>query len=192
MKKVLIIISVMLLVLTGCAENESYSMSIKPTELSQETQQALSIFDDEVQYFDVKYDETAKYYSMAIWAYKDGEWYEAGRTYGEIQYLNNQIAINLTESSCEIFNISKDGYASSAYPDIDTNFDSVIGITGSRVDREIPIELDKETPIWVKIGTQSFSMSAMDITEDFRNNECDAGIAVTLTISDKEIKWDKF
>ncbi len=187
MKKILIIISVMLFVFTGCTETESYSMSIKPTEFSQETEQALSIFNDELQYFDIKYDETAKYYSMTIWAYKDGEWNEAGKTYGEIEYLNNQIAINLTDDSCEIFTISENGHVSSFYPEIDTDFENAVGIAGSRVDREIPMELDKEIPIWVKIGTESFSMSVFDITEDFRNNECDSGIAVTLTISQEEL-----
>ena len=68
------------------------------------------------------------------------------------------------------------------YPSLDTPFEESMGIGYSKIDREIPIELDKEIPICVKIGTSSNRMEVLDITEDFRKIECDAGIAVTITV----------
>ena len=68
------------------------------------------------------------------------------------------------------------------YPSLDTPFEESMGIGYSKIDREIPIELNKEIPICVKIGTSSNRMEVLDITEDFRKIECDAGIAVTITV----------
>lgn len=78
--------------------------------------------------------------------------------------------------------IDENGHTSYASPAINTGFENSMGIGGSKIDRAIPIELNKGIPIWVKIGTESGKMSVMDITEDFRNNDCDAGIAVTLIV----------
>ena len=33
-----------------------------------------SLFDDEIQFFDISFDETAKSYAVSIWVYRDGEW----------------------------------------------------------------------------------------------------------------------
>ena len=71
---------------------------------------------------------------------------------------------------------------------METQFDESMGIGGTKIDRETPIELNKEIPIWFKIGTITNSMKVMDITDDFRNAECDAGIAITLTASDKIVE----
>ena len=74
------------------------------------------------------------------------------------------------------------------YPSLDTPFEESMGIGYSKIDREIPIELNKEIPICVKIGTSSNRMEVLDITEDFRKIECDAGIAVTITVSDEIVE----
>lgn len=70
---------------------------------------------------------------------------------------------------------------------VDTPFDESTGVGGTRIDREVPIVLNKEIPLWVKIGTTANSMRVTDVTDDFRNAECNAGIAVTLTVSDVEV-----
>ena len=72
--------------------------------------------------------------------------------------------------------------------DNETPFEESMGIGYSKIDREIPIELNKEIPICVKIGTSSNRMEVLDITEDFRKIECDAGIAVTITVSDEIVE----
>lgn len=86
------------------------------------------------------------------------------------------------KQSYELYIISDNGHKKYSYPSLDTPFEESMGIGYSKIDREIPIELDKEIPICVKIGTSSNRMEVLDITEDFRKIECDAGIAVTITV----------
>lgn len=190
MKKLLTIaICLVLIVLvTACSQTENYSMSIKPSEFSEETLKVLDLFDDELQFFNVKLNKTVKSYTMSVWVYRDGEWHEDGKTTGKIDFLSNQIAIKLTDNSYDLFVVDDSGHIKYSYPVLETDFENSMGIGGSRVDREIPIELNKEMPIWVKIGTDKNSMSVTDITEDFRNSDCNAGIAITLTVSDKVVE----
>ena len=84
--------------------------------------------------------------------------------------------------------VSDNGHEKYSYPSLDTPFEESMGIGYSKIDREIPIELNKEIPICVKIGTSSNRMEVLDITEDFRKIECDAGIAVTITVSDEIVE----
>ena len=49
-------------------------MYIKPSELSDETMEVLDLFDDEIQFFDISFDETVKSYAISVWVYRDGEW----------------------------------------------------------------------------------------------------------------------
>jgi len=60
-----------------------------------------------------------------------------------------------------------------------------MGIIGSRVEGETKLILNEETPILMKIGSKSGSMENYNITEDFRTMDCDAGVVVTLTVSDE-------
>ncbi len=186
MKKILILLFSFVIFLSACSKDEEYDMSIKPSEFSQETLKVLEILDDELQFFDINLNETAKSYSMSIWVYRDGEWQEDGKTYGNIDMLESQIAINLSKTKYELFSINENGHTSSSYI-IDSDFENSIGTTSKRLDSEIIIEIDKEIPLWVKIGTESNSMSILPLTEDFRDNECNEGVAITLTVFDEEI-----
>ena len=95
-----------------------------------------------------------------------------------------------TVQSCGriVHKFSDNGHEKYSYPSLDTPFEESMGIGYSKIDREIPIELNKEIPICVKIGTSSNRMEVLDITEDFRKIECDAGIAVTITVSDEIVE----
>ena len=142
------------------------------------------MFDDEIQFFDISFDETAKSYAVSIWVYRDGEWVEDGTTAGNIDHLTGRIAVRLTETGCDLYTIDENGHVKYSFPTVDTPFDESTGVGGTRIDREVPIMLNKEIPLWVKIGTTANSMRVLDITDDFRNTECNAGVAVTLTVSD--------
>ena len=70
-------------------------MSLKFT--SQRTQmEVLDLFDDEIQFFDISFDETVKSYAISVWVYRDGEWAEDGMTVGNIDHLTRRIAVRLT------------------------------------------------------------------------------------------------
>ena len=190
MKKTICVLlaAALLACLCACSQNKQSAMTVKPAEFSKETVEVLDLLDGELQFFDISLDETVKSYAISVWVYRDGVWNEDGKTYGNIDFLGKRIAIRLTETSCDIYNISENGHTKSSYPALETSFDPSMGIGTARIDREIPIELNKEIPIWVKIGTTSNRLDVLDITEDFRNAECDAGIAVTLTVSEKSVE----
>ena len=190
MKRVIgIIFTVAIMIsICACTLNQQSNMSIKPSKFSKETKEVLSLFDDEVQFFDIKIDDTVKSYSIILWAYQNGEWKEYGRTEGETKFLGDRIAIRLTESSYDLYTVDEAGNTKYNYPNVDAGFEKSIAKGGEIIDREIPLELNKETPIWVKIGTDTGSMRVGDITDDFRKADCNAGIAVTLTVSDKIIE----
>lgn len=175
----------MLFSLCACSQNKQYGISIKPTEFSEETLEVLDLFDDEIQFFDISLDENVKSFEISVWVYRDGEWFEDGKAHGNSDFLGKRIAIRLTENSFELYNICDNGHEKYSYPFLDTPFEESTGIGYAKIDREIPIELNKEIPICVKIGTSSNQMEVLDITEDFRKIECDAGIAVTITVSDE-------
>ncbi len=189
MKKIFMLLLSLVTVfsVTGCSQNSNYDISIKASEFSEETLNVLELIDDELQIFDIKVDETVKSYSMSVWGYRDGQWHEDGNTYGNIEMLGGQVAIKLSETDCELFYINDNGHSSYSYP-IETDFESSTSSGGSRIDEEIQIEINKETPIWVKTGTEESTFKVMNISEDFRNSECNAGVAVTLTFSDEVVE----
>ena len=190
MKKLISILStfLMLLSMSACGSQKQTNMSIRPSAFSKETEDVLSLFNDEIRFFDIKLDDTVKSYCMVLWVYQNDEWKESGRTEGEIEFLGRQIAIRLTENSCELYTVDETGNTKVSYPNVSAGFENSVAKGGEIVDREIPLELNKETPIWVKIGTDTGSMRVGDITDDFRQADCNAGIAVTLTVSDQIVE----
>ena len=156
----------MIFSLCACSQNKQSGISIKPTEFSEETLEVLDLFDDEIQFFDISLDENVKSFEISVWVYRDGEWFEDGKTHGNNDFLGKRIAIRLTENSYELYNISDNGHEKYSYPSLDTPFEESMGIGYSKIDREIPIELNKEIPIRVKIGTTSNRKEVLDKTEE--------------------------
>ena len=189
-KFVVLVMGVMLMFsLSACTKDDNNTpteMTIKPSSFSKETTDVLKLFDDELQFFDITLNETAKSERITIWIYKDGEWVQAGHTTGAVNQLNRRIAIRLTETNYDLYSIEDTGYNKYSSSNLDTTFSESMGISRIRIDGETPIELNKEIPIVVKFGTDKDYMKVYDISEDFREYECNAGIAITLTVSDQE------
>ncbi len=188
MKKLIIVLLFASIILTACSLLSKDTMSIKPSEISKETAKVLELLDNELQFFDITLNETAKSYTMSVWVYRNGEWFEDGKIAGGIEFLPGQIAMRLTDSSYDLYVIDKNGHAKYSYPVLETGFENSNAIGGTRIDDVTLLELNEETPIWVKLGTDTRSMSVLDITEDFRTFNCNAGIAITLTVSDKVVE----
>ena len=160
-------------------------MYIKPSEFTEETREVLDLFDDEVQFFDIVLDETVKSETITVWVYRDGEWEESGKTTGPVDTLERRIAIRLTEDSYELYSIDESGHVKYTSPELNTNFDESMAILGSRVEGETKLVLNEETPILMKIGAEASSMESYNVTEDFRKMDCNAGVVITLTVSDE-------
>ena len=193
MKKLLSLILTItcLITLFGCNNQNTQikqpAMIIKPSEFSQETQDVLKLFDDEIQFFDIQLNETAKSFTISVWEYKDGEWKDVGTSSGQAEFLGNKIAIKLTETSYELYHIDENGHSSIKSPALDTSFENTKSTIKWKVDQEEILELNKEKIIYAKIGTNKNEFSTAGISTNFREVECDAGIVITLTIFDKEL-----
>lgn len=193
MKKLLSLILTItcLITLFGCNNQNTQikqpTMIIKPSEFSQETLDVLKLFDDEIQFFDIQLNDTAKSFTISIWEYKDGEWQDMGTSSGQTEFLGNKIAIKLTDTTYELYHIDENGHSSIKSPALDTSFENVTSTIKWKVDQEEILELNKEKIIYAKIGTNKNEFSTAGISTNFREVECDAGIVIALTIFDKEL-----
>ena len=179
---------ILVLSLSACAKTEQKGMYIKPCDFSEETREVLDLFDDEVQFFDIVLDETVKSETITVWVYRDGVWEENGKTSGLVDTLERRIAIRLTENSYELYSMDESGHVKYTYPELNSSFDESVAIIGSRVEGETQLVLNEETPIWMKIGSETSSMENYNVTEDFRTMDCNAGVVITLTVSDEIVE----
>ena len=179
---------ILVLSLSACAKTEQKGMYIKPSEFTEETREVLDLFDDEVQFFDIVLDETVKSETITVWVYRDGVWEENGKTSGLVDTLERRIAIRLTENSYELYSMDESGHVKYTYPELNVSFDNSVAIIGSRVEGETQLVLNEETPIWMKIGSETSSMENYNVTEDFRTMDCNAGVVITLTVSDEIVE----
>ena len=184
----ILFVFMMILSLAACAKEEQKGMYIKPSEFTEETREVLDLFDDEVQFFDIVLDETVKSETITVWVYRDGEWEESGKTTGPVDTLERRIAIRLTEDSYELYSMDESGHTKYTSPDLNINFDESVAILGSRVEGETKLVLNEETPILMKIGAETNSMENYNVTEDFRTMDCNAGVVITLTVSDELVE----
>ena len=184
----ILMIVTLMLSLVACIKEEQKGMYIKPSEFTKETREVLGLFDDEVQFFDIVLDETAKSETITVWVYQDGEWTESGKTAGPVDALERRIAIRLTENSYEMYSMDESGHVKYTYPELNVSFDNSVAIIGSMVEGETQLVLNEETPIWMKIGSETSSMENYNVTEDFRMMGCNAGVVITLTVSDEAVE----
>ena len=190
MKKIIcaLLAGVLALSLCACARDVQAGMTIVPTAFSEETMDVLKLLGDDIQFYDLSLDGSVESFALSLWVYRDGEWFEDGKMYGGSDTLGRRIAIRQTETGVDLYSISETGREKCSYQALDTPFEESLGIAGTKIDGETPIELNRELPIWVKVGTTSNQMEVLDITQDFREMECNAGIAVTLTLSDEIVE----
>lgn len=189
MKKILLLFAFIIAIsLSSCSSvGEENGMVIRPSEFSEETQKVLKIFDDEIIFFDYNVDETAKFFSIDLWFYKNGEWVADGNLLDSINYLNNRIAIQLKDSEVDVFSIDEaGGFAKYGFYETG-DFSNSTSVASNRISKPTPIVLNEEIPLWVKLGTDKNSMETGSAS-DFRNFDGNAGIAVTITFSDKKMK----
>ncbi len=180
----LLMAALLVLTLTACAATKQETLSIQPSDFSKETLEVLKLWKDEVQFFDVSLDETVKSFSMSLWVYRDGQWHEDGQILGGREFLEDRIAIQLTDSSCSFYRTTEGGYTENTYPKFETAFDQSTGTIWTKISEKTPLVLNQETLLWVKVGTKDGQLNTIDMAEDFRNYDCNAGVAITLTVSD--------
>lgn len=182
-----LVVLTLLFALTACSTSKQGvqdTMIIKPSEFSEETEQVLDLFDEEIMFFDFVVDETVKSSTINVWVYENGEWVDKGATSGNIDKTDNQIAIQITESGYNIFTIDESGHIKYSAPEMNISFENNMQQISNKVTNPTDIIVGEEIPLWVKIGNNENGIS---IPTDFRSSNCTAGIAVTVTFSNQEI-----
>ncbi|OOB79320.1 MAG: hypothetical protein ATN34_02690 [Epulopiscium sp. Nele67-Bin002] len=182
MKKLSLIMLLSMFTLAACGTEETI-MYIKPSEFSGETTKVLGLFDDELYFFDFVVDETVKSKEIVFWVYENNKWIEAGKVYGNVGSLEQQLILSFRGMGCEIHLVDETGSSAFSYPQFNTDFDSALSVGWTSLSYETEIELNQEIPIYIKTGTDK--MDSHSMADDFRTQYCTTGLAVTVTFSDK-------
>ena len=191
-KSAFLIIMLLAMLLTACGSKQkeaaqSETMVIKPSEFSEETKEVLKILDDEISFFDYSVDETIKSMRIDIWAYKDGKWIGVGNTFGNLKESDGRIAVRINDASYDIFDIDETGYVKSSFESI-IDFNKSKTKTSSSLSQPTEIELGKEISLWVKLGFDTAKAVSTGTAGDFRESDCDSGLAVTVIFSTESVE----
>lgn len=191
-KSAFIIIVLLSVLLTACGSNQkeaarNKTMIMKPSEFSEETKEILKILDDEISFFDYSVDETIKSIRIDIWAYKDGKWIGAGNTFGNLKESDGRIAVRINDTSYDIFDIDETGYVKSSFESI-IDFNKSKTKTSSSLSHPTEIEPGKEISLRVKLGFDTAKAVSTGTAGDFRESDCDSGLAVTVIFSTESVE----
>lgn len=191
-KSAFLIIVLLSVLLTACGSNQkeaarNKTMIMKPSEFSEETKEILKILDDEISFFDYSVDETIKSIRIDIWAYKDGKWIGAGNTFGNLKESDGRIAVRINDTSYDIFDIDETGYVKSSFESI-IDFNKSKTKTSSSLSHPTEIEPGKEISLRVKLGFDTAKAVSTGTAGDFRESDCDSGLAVTVIFSTESVE----
>ena len=182
----LIFITAAGLILSACGEGnrEREGMWIAPGEFSAETENVLKLFEDELQFYDISLDKSARYQKVSIWTCQDGIWQESGRICGEIADASWQLAVRLLDDRADVYTICGEEYKKSTYPHLPAAGEDSETAMETSIQTAVSLEFDQEIPLWVKVAGKDVT----EIPEDFRNLPCSSGTAVTFTVSEQPLE----
>lgn len=166
-------------------ETKQETMVIKPGQLSKESDIILKAFVGEAMIYDYIVDESATYITHSLWIYREGEWVRSGASASIEDSSEGRIGIRLTESECDIVNFDETGYAKSSFDGLEKDLSETTMKVGWQLSNPTPIKLNEEILLSITLGTNSNSYS-IGSKENFRDYECEEGIAVTVTFSDHQ------
>ena len=173
------------LLLTGCGGGEPADkpagepMTIHPTVFSEETRKVLDILDDEVMFFTYTTDETVQSMALDIWFYEDGEWVSAGAVKGEQAAVEQDVVLRVKDAEIDIIHIQENGQSKYTFP-VTVEFTAAQMTVEDRLQITEDIALGKEIVLYSKVSTED---TVLRNEENFRDMDCTAGMAVTLTFS---------
>ena len=167
-------------------------MTIQKAYLVKEVRDLLLIFQDEIQFFDYKIDDSIKVVSIDLWEYNQNDWENIGNIFSDINDLKEnklfRIGLKIDNNIFNIYNISNKKVSKSGYK-YNVNFeDMMTTFYGFLLDTQ-KIEPNKEIVLYHKIGRKDDYLKMEDtIIDNFRNIKCDKGVVITITFLDKEIE----
>lgn len=182
MKRVILpIILLVLMIVIIRVSSGGDSMTIRPEEFSQETQEILEIFQDEAMLFDYTVDRTVESKIIGIWVCEDGNWQTAGSSAGRAGTPKEKIAVKISEDSCAVFDIDGSGNAE-VICDLPGGFQAAGSWTEYRLSEPADIELGRDIVLWAR-----FDGAEGDQISDFRTVSCDSGVAVTVQFMGEKV-----
>jgi len=186
------IIPVMLAVLlfAGCGtaqpdgKTTGKPMTIYPTEFSAETKKVLDILDDEVMFYTYITDETVKSIDLQIWFYENGEWTSAGNVKGNKEMTERDIVLRVKDGEVDLIQVSETGQSKYTFP-VTQDFSGSLMTVEERLQTTEPIVLEEEIVLYYKAATDD---NAIRSETDFRERNCSAGMALTITFSAENVE----
>lgn len=167
--------------LAACGQREiKQSMTIQPSEFSEETRKVLTIVEDELVFFDYEVDETIRSKTIDIWQYQDGQWVSTGCAFGNLDSPKGRMAVRINEAGYDIYTINDDGFVRHSY-DSQVDFSQVSAQSAKRLGEPTAITAGVEIPLWVQLGYADSKVEVGNAAGDFRQADCDEGLAVTIT-----------
>ncbi len=179
---------VLVLTLGSCStptRRTEEAMIMKQSEFSEETRSVLEFVDEDLFFFDFIVNDTIKSYTVGAWIYDGGAWKDYGGTSGNIDTPNNRMAIKVTETGYKIKTANDSGFIGYSAEVPYDEFDHTTQQGSYQLTDPTTIAAGTEITLWCKIGN---SGNGLSINHDFRNADCTAGMAFTITFSDEALQ----
>lgn len=164
------------------------TMAIRPSEFSEETEDIIELIYDDVMFWDFKVNENVKGYSVSFWKYnqESSNWKSGGMLRGNIECLDNQIAIRINDNEYDIFLSDKDTNQKCGLTMSKLNISDSSMHRFEKITEEIEFEINKEIVLYEHIITNKIGMNT-NFDEDFREIDCDSGLVIVLKLMDKPV-----
>lgn len=183
----LLLAALLLCLLPACGGGEVEQASfIEPAELSEETRGILKAIGDETVFFDYTVDDTIRSVYIDVLLYQDGKWISGGASAGSVNEMTgNRVGIRIQDGECSLLEIGENGYSRST-KELEERFPDGMMVGSSWLSEKTKIEPGIPVTLYVKLGTRGNTLR-MGLLSDFREADCDAGMAIQITFSRSEL-----
>lgn len=195
-KKILIIMSILLLgiLLIGCEQTKKLpEMYIEIAELTEEELNILDIFGLKYDYeiYEYKVDENIKYREINLYEYKDGDWESIGGISGEVSKTTGRMLIYFNEDLTSFIVADQDEHGTNKYEMYLDKIDENLSKAGTHINEPTEIIYGEEIAIKAAIFTSQNEVYIMGldyIFDETKNSELDKHdkvYAVTVLFDDE-------
>ena len=186
MKKLLSVILLALVLLTGCSKNSVPKMTIAPAKSYEDSLQLFGIPNQQVEFFDYAVDKTIQSLSINLWHFENGEWVCIGQNTGNLRERSGRIGVRMNADGCDLYLVDGDYHDAVHFPDVES-FESALSVFGIRLSLSTPIVAGQEIELRSKVGIGNAGSDLLPAFESFRSSDCDSGMAVTVTFSAESV-----
>ena len=179
----MVVLALLILCLVGCG-GISNADTLKVTEFSKETKNAMQIFQNRVRFFDVNARGITGYKTQ-LWICRDGIWSaETSSWDNELELTPEQIALEAPFGDGPlIFHlIDKDGFSTVGINLPQDVFSEENGSVSTMLNNDTEIIPDKEIVLWCQLEMTDGDTWSSDM-QNFRESDAKAGLAYTITFT---------